>query len=116
MTGRTPVAQVLRILPYIRRNEKLFHGSVFCPSLKLANQQVTREPTGGWAPSWPCVLLGISAFVLQYDASGELADSLGAQHLPVVDSHGLDAVLAAAALATYAALDGTKQGDSMRSH
>jgi len=66
-------------------------------------------PRGGTHPSWPFVLTAIALFVLQYAASGALEQPL----LDVTLLGGLpalDCLLAATAIALWAAFDGTRQG------
>ncbi|KAI7840190.1 hypothetical protein COHA_005973 [Chlorella ohadii] len=66
-------------------------------------------PRGGTNPSWPFVLTAIALFVLQYAASGALEQPL----LDVTLLGGLpalDCLLAATAIALWAAFDGTRQG------
>jgi hypothetical protein len=61
-------------------------------------------------PSWAVVLIGITAFVLQYWASAELDAPLLGQTLGGTSVPTIDAALGVAAVATWAALDGTPQG------
>lgn len=61
-------------------------------------------------PSWTVVLIGITAFVLQYWASAELDAPLLGQTLGATPVPAIDAVLGVAAVATWAVLDATPQG------
>lgn len=66
------------------------------------------KPRGGSDPSWTFVLLGITAFVLEYWASGVLEQPLMGQRLGPLPA--LDVALAAPAVALWWAADGSRQG------
>ena len=68
-------------------------------------------PRHGASPTWKVVLLGITAFVLQYWASGALEQPLQGTHVGPVPA--LDAFLAATAVANWWVFDGTRQGLGM---
>lgn len=69
--------------------------------------------TGRETP-WPIVLTCIACFVAQYGASGALEQPLMGVTLPLSGGvPALDALLAAAAVATWAAFDATPQGGFM---
>lgn len=72
-------------------------------------QQGGDAPRGGTNPSWPFVLTAIALFVLQYAASGALEQPLLGATLPG-GLPALDCLLAATAVAHWAAFDGTRQG------
>ena len=69
------------------------------------------QPRWGAAPPWSVVLLGIALFVCQYAASGALEQPLAGATLGPLPA--LDVLLAAVALAHWAAFDGSVQGFGM---